>query len=215
MAAVATVPVTTCLSKTYKRWPMKSGSKPAWPTIRPTVRNTTPSNTASALPTQRRVRLGQQFKPQELDKLSVQLRLGLAAATRHVRSLDSGNSRDIGHGDPRPSDWARLDVRQFEILTKQLAKARREDGIMDMSSLKRGELVELWEFSRFEADRALRNIDNLQTPGNGIGGASADYLVQNHKLEARFFTHLANQIEAIFPTENIQAEYPTGTGGFS
>jgi len=170
---------------------------------------------AKSGPTQRQVRLGQQFKPEQLSKLSVQLRLGLAAATRHVRILDSGAARDIGHGDPRPSDWARLDVRQFEILTRQLSKARREDGVMDLSSLKGGELVELWEFSRFEADRALRNIDHLQTPGTGIGGASAQYLVKNHKLEARFYTHLANQIESIFPAENIQAEYPTGTGGIS
>jgi len=170
---------------------------------------------AKAVPTQRTIRLDQQFKPEQLSKLSVQLRLGLAAATRHMRNLDSGVTRDIGHGDPRPSDWARLDVKQFEILTRQLAKARREDGVMDLSSLKRGELVALWEFSRFEADRALRNIDHLQTPGSGIGGAAADYLVKNHKLEARFYTHLANQIEAIFPAEKIRAEYPTNTGGFS
>jgi hypothetical protein len=166
-------------------------------------------------PSQRRAILGQAFSPDELRKLSVQLRFGLAAATRHVRALSSGTARDIGHGDPRPADWARLDVKQFEFLTNQLAKARRGEGVLDLSSLKRGELVDLWEFLRFEADRALRNIDHLQTPGGPIRGASADYLSQNHKLEARFYTHLANQIEAIFPAENIQAEYPTGTGGFS
>jgi hypothetical protein len=165
-------------------------------------------------PTRRRIILGKDFNPEALSKLSVQLRLGLAAATRHVRALDRGVSRDIGYGDPRPSDWARLDVRQFEFLTNQLTKARRGDGVIDLSSLKREELVELWEFLRFEADRALRNIDHLQTPGGPIQGATADYLAQNHKLEARFYTHLAKQIEAIFPAENIQAEYPTGTGGF-
>ncbi|MFC1975326.1 hypothetical protein ACFLXQ_02885 [Chloroflexota bacterium] len=166
-----------------------------------------------AVPTQRRASLGQAFSPDELSKLSVQLRFGLAAANRHVRTLGRGGSRDIGHGDPRPSDWARLDVKQFEFLTNQLAIARRGDGVIDLASLKRGELVDLWEFLRFEADRALRNIDHLQTPGGPIRGETADYLAQNHKLEARFFTHLANQIETLFPAENIQAEYPTGPGG--
>jgi hypothetical protein len=176
------------------------------------------AKTSGGTSTRCRIILGKDFSPKEMGKLSVQLRLGLAAATRHLRALDRGASRDTGHGDPRPADWARLDRRQFEFLTNQVSKARRargrgKQGYLDLSSLKRGELVELWEFLRFEADRALRNVDHLQTPGSGIGGAAADYLAHNHKLEARFYTHLANQIEAIFPAENIQAKYPTGTGG--
>jgi hypothetical protein len=188
-----------------------------------TVAPSPPASTAKAkspagTPARRRIILGKDFSPKEMSKLSVQLRLGLAAATRHLRALDRGASRDTGHGDPRPADWARLDRKQFEILTKQLTKARRaqnrgKQGYLDFSSLERDELVELWEFLRFEADRALRNIDHLQIPGSGIGGAAADYLVQNHKLEARFFTYLANQIETIFPAENIQAKYPSGPGG--
>lgn len=158
------------------------------------------------LPTQRDIQLGPAFSPDELQTISLQLRFGAAAASRQLRELGSGRTRGVGHGDPRPLDWTELDRKQFQFLVDKLAEARRGSGCLDTSSLSKPELIELWEFCRFEADRASRNIDHLGVPGGPIGGPAAEYLIGNHKLEARFFNHVAGQIEAMAPVQELAAE---------
>ena len=155
--------------------------------------------TAETLPTQRQIYISRDFTPEELDKLAVQLHLGAAATARHVRELNSGQSRGIGHSDPRPMDWARSDQRHYRFLTEQLRQVRRGKGYIDTSSLKKNELVGLWEFTRFEADRAHRNIDHLVSGLSHLKGPTADYLAAGHKLEARFYSFMADQLETIIP----------------
>ncbi|MEW5956875.1 MAG: hypothetical protein AB1801_04060 [Chloroflexota bacterium] len=154
-----------------------------------------------SVPSQRQLYLRRDFSPEELDKLLVKLHLGAAATARHVSELSSGQVRDIGHGDPRPLDWARLDQQQYDFLIDQLRRARRGQGYLDARSLKKKELVELWAFARFEADRTHRNIDHLTAGLSHLKGPTADYLVAGHRLEARFYTFLAEQLETIIPQE--------------
>ena len=66
--------------------------------------------------------------------------------------------------------------------------------------------MDLWEFSRFEADRALRNIDHLQSGLSHLKGPTADYLAERHRLEARFYTFLAGQLEPLV-TPEMQEKY--------
>ncbi len=159
-----------------------------------------------SLPNRRQISLTRGFTPDELDKLAVQLYLGAAATRRHVHELSSRHSRDIGHGDPRPLDWAQLDQRQYQFLTDQLRRARRGNGYIDTSSLQKKELVQLWEFARFEGDRAHRNIDHLTTGLSHLKGPTADYLAGGHKLEARFYNFLADQLETIIPKDMLVKE---------
>jgi hypothetical protein len=148
-----------------------------------------------------------------LQRLSVQLRLGAAAVARHIRELNSGAPRGLGHRDPRPLDWAQLDQAQYRFLVDQLAEARRSQGNLDLTGLKSDQLVELWRFARFEADRAHRNIDHLAVPGNPVrpigakeaDSPTADYLTAGHKLEARFYTFLAGEIETMVPVSRLHA----------
>lgn len=165
------------------------------------------SETKESLPTQRDIQLGPVFSPDELQTISLQLRFGAAAAARRLRELGSGQARGIGHSDPRPLDWAELDRQQFQFLVDKLTEARRGSGRLDTSSLSKRELIELWEFCRFEADRANRNIDHLGLPGGPIGGPAAEYLIGNHKLEARFFNHVAGQIETMVPAGELDVEF--------
>jgi hypothetical protein len=123
-----------------------------------------------------------------------------------MRELNSGQSRGIGHSDPRPMDWAQSDQRQYQFLVEQLRRARRGNGYIDTSSLKKNDLVELWEFARFEADRAYRNIDHLTSGLSHLKGPTADYLAGGHKLEARFYSFLADQLEHIIPEEALVRE---------
>lgn len=158
------------------------------------------------LPNRRQIYLKQEFTTEELDRLAVQLHLSAAATRRHLHELGAGRSRGIGHGDPRPLDWAQLDQQQYGFLTEQLRRARRGDGYIDTGPLKKKELVQLWEFARFEADRAHRNIDHLTSGLSHIKGPAADYLAGGHKLEARFYNFLAGQLETIIPPEALVRE---------
>jgi hypothetical protein len=158
---------------------------------------------AKSVPSQRQIFITRAFTPEELDKMVVKLHLGAAATKRHVSELNSGRSRDIGHSDPRPLDWARSDQQQYDFLIDQLRRARRGHGYIDTRSLKKIELAELWEFARFEADRAHRNIDHLTSGLSHLKGPTADYLTQGHRLEARFYSFLAEQLETILPQEAL------------
>jgi len=131
----------------------------------------------------------------------VKLHLGAAATGRHVSELNSGRTRGIGHSDPRPLDWARSDQQQYEFLIDQLRRARRGRGYIDLKSLKKEDLVEMWEFARFEADRAHRNIDHLTSGLSHLKGPTAGYLAAGHRLEARFYSFLAGRLETILPAE--------------
>lgn len=161
--------------------------------------------------TQPQIKMSDQFNEEEIQRLSLHLRLGAAAVARHIRELGSGAPRGLGHRDPRPLDWAQLDQEQHHFLIGQLTEARRGRGYLDVGGLNTEQQVELWRFARFEADRALRNIDHLATPGNPVrpvGGPAgesptADYLSAGHKLEARFYTYLANQLEKIVPASRL------------
>ena len=164
-----------------------------------------PASAPASLPTQRQVKLPPAFSDEELQSLSVQLRLGEAAAARRLRELNSGVERGIGWSDPRPDDWARADQKNYHFLVSALDGARRGEGYLDTTGLKSDEMADLWEFARFEADRALRNIDHLNAGLSHLKGPTADYLVSRHKLEARFFTCLAAQLETVIPRQEIEA----------
>lgn len=158
---------------------------------------------AGALPTRRQIYIRGDFTPAELTKLTVQLRLGEAAAARQVRELSRGQARGTGHSDPRPLDWAQADQQQYRFLSEQVRRARWGRGHIDTSALKKGELAELWAFARFEADRAQRNIDHLTSGLSHLKGPTADYLTGGHKLEARFYNFLADQLEQIVPEDSL------------
>jgi len=156
-----------------------------------------------SLPTQRHVRIVDDFTSEELQRMSVQLALGGAAAARQLQELTSGSQRGIGHSDPRPADWAKADLQHFRFLADQLARVRRGDRYLDTSALKSNDLVDLWEFAKFEADRAQRNIDHLRSGLSHLKGPTADYLVAGHQLEARFYTLLVGQLEPLISTEMV------------
>jgi hypothetical protein len=158
------------------------------------------------LPTQRHIHVVKDFTPAELQTISIQLRLGTADISRRLREAGFGISRGIGHGDPRPLDWVESDRKNFQFLVAQLTEARRGRGTLDLSALNKSGVVDLWEFCRFEADRANRNIDHLGVPGGSIGGPTAAYLMGNHKLEARFFSHVAAHIEKMVPAEELDED---------
>lgn len=158
------------------------------------------------LPTQRQIRISGDFKPNQLQALSVQLALGQAATRRHIQELGGGVVRAISFGDPRPLDWAQRDLAQYEFLTTQLRSARRDEGVIETGGLSKQALSELWAFAKFEAERAQRNIDHLQVPGGPIGPPASQYLAGKHVLEARFYTFLAEQIETMLPLSELHAK---------
>jgi hypothetical protein len=196
---------------TAKKKPVKSEPPASLPEKKPGAQasffETYSAGVRESLPNQRQVKLANDFTPEELQTISVQLRLGAAAASRQVRELSGGASRGIGHSDPRPLDWAKLDQRNFQFLAGQVARARRGGGYIDTSSLKKEALFDLWEFSKFEADRAHRNIDHLFSGGSHLRGPTAEYLAERHKLDARFYTFLAHQIEPMITPEMVEAYY--------
>ena len=157
------------------------------------------------LPTQRQIKLTNDFSAEELQTISVQLRLGAAAVSRQIRELNGGASRGIGHSDPRPLDWARSDRKNYEFLVNQLDEARRGRGYLDTKALNKAELTDLWDFARFEADRAMRNIDHLQSGLSHLKGPTAAYLTGRHRLEARFYRFVAGQVETMIPRDRIEA----------
>jgi hypothetical protein len=156
-----------------------------------------------ALPTQRRIKLAGVFPDKELQSLSVQFRFDAAAARRHMRELGSGTSRGIGHSDPRPADWAKSDLKNYDFLVGQIGEVRRGQDYIDVSSLSRHDLVDLWDFSRHEADQALRFIDHLQVGGSHLKGETATYLTDKYRLKGRFCGYLSQQLEPMITTEMI------------
>lgn len=162
---------------------------------------------AKPLPTQRQIKISNDFTPEELRTISIQLGFGAAAVSRHICELKSESSRGVGHSDPRPLDWAQLDQKNFQFLANQVAKARGGEGYIDTSSLKSDELFDLWEFSKFEADRAQRNIDHLFSGGSHLKGPTAEYLADRHKLEARFYTFMAGQLEPMITPDMLAKHY--------
>jgi hypothetical protein len=171
------------------------------------------------LPGRRQINLAAAFKPREVEQLYVQLALGQAAARRHLQLSRENPGRDRRYRDPRPPDWASLDLEQYDFLTGQVRpiafrRNRKAAGYIDTSGLSPRQLSELWAFARFEADRAHRNIDHLQMPGNGIGPPTSDYLAGKHRLEARFYTFLAEQLETIMPPLTL-VEAQVAAGGWA
>lgn len=157
------------------------------------------------LPTQRQIKISNDFSPEELQTISVQLRLGTAAVSRQIRELSGGASRGIGHSDPRPLDWARADKKNYQSLVSHLDAARHGTGYLDTSALNKDQLVDLWSFTRFEADRAMRNIDHLQSGQSHLKGPTAEYLIDRHRLEAKFYSFVAGQMEPMIPSEEFEA----------
>jgi hypothetical protein len=155
------------------------------------------------LPTQRQIKISGDFSPRQLQRLSVQLKLGTAATARHIRLLNREMTRGIGYTDPRPLDWAQSDRRQYEFLIGQLDRVKGGKGYIDTSALKRDQVAELWEFARFEADRAHRNIDHLRSGSSHLKGPTAGHLTKRYKLEARFYEFLAGQLETLIPPEEL------------
>ena len=82
-------------------------------------------------------------------------------------------------------------------------RAQRGRGHIDISELKRDQVAELWEFARFETDRAHRNIDHLRSGSSHLKGPTARHLTKRYKLEARFYEFLAGQLETIIPPEEL------------
>jgi hypothetical protein len=170
-----------------------------------TARTKRPQLPAEPLPTQRQIRISGAFSDEELQTLSLQLRLGAAAVARRLRELNSGVSHGIGHSDPRPIDWARADQKNYQFLVAALDQARPGRGALDTGPLRNNELVDLWEFASFEADRAMRNIDHLTSGLSHLQGPTAEYLAGGHMLGARFYSFLADQLEPMLTPEMIDA----------
>lgn len=190
-----------------KQLPGQNGKSAQSLFFEPTQKSAAPAAEAKkkTLPTQWQVNVTSTFSEDELLSISTQLRFGAAAATRHARMLNTRTSRGITHSDPRPLDWTRLDLEQYQFLINQLTEARRGRGHLDLSSLSKRQLIELWGFSRFEQERAQRNIDHLNTPLGPLQGPTAEYLSGKQKLEARFFNHVATHIETLVPAEELDS----------
>ncbi len=160
---------------------------------------------------ERRIRIADMFTPKEMEGLSTQLNLGSAAVSRHISELKLSRGRGLGHSDPRALDWAMQDQKHFQFLASQVRQARRQNNgggeELDLSSLEDEDLFDLWEFSKFEADRAHRNIDHLTSGLSHLKGPTAEYLSGRHKLDARFYTILANKIEPMITPDMYERHY--------
>jgi len=143
------------------------------------------------------------FSQKEMDSLYVQLSLAQAALRRHLKSRKEGFDPGPLYRDPRPPDWATLDMRQYDFLARQLQAARRGEKQIDTSGLSRQGLSDLWAFAGYEAERAQRRIDQLQIPGGPIGPPTSDYLVKKHRLETQFYSALAAGIEQLVPIKTL------------
>jgi hypothetical protein len=170
-------------------------------------------NSNEAGRTGRQVNLSGLFTEKELDVLSGELRLDQAATLRHVRALASESSRGVNYDDPRVLEHARSDSKNYQFLIKALRDARYGRdldrggvGLIDTSSLSDDELVDLYEFSRFEADRVERNIDHLNQGLSHLKGPTAGYLTSKHRIKQRFYNHLAGSLEPMITAE-MQDEY--------
>ena len=166
-------------------------------------------------PTQRQIKVKGAFSDKQLERLYIQISLGEAGTRRHVQMTGRGYKRGRLHQDPRPLDWARLDLAQYEFLTEQLRAARRSEGYIDTGGLSKTELSDLWQFLNFETDRAHRQIDHLNIPGWPVGPPASNYLIGKHKLEARFYSYLASQIERQMPARELWAARQSSPAGKS
>ena len=79
-------------------------------------------------------------------------------------------------------------------------------GLIDTSPLSGDELVDLYEFSRFEADRVERNIDHLSRGLSHLKGPTAGYLIGKHRVKQRFYNHLAASLEPMV-TDEMRDDY--------
>ncbi|GAB4437477.1 MAG: hypothetical protein Kow0031_19280 [Anaerolineae bacterium] len=147
------------------------------------------------LPTQYHINIGSAFSPEEIDRLQTTALLSSVAAKRQLEARRLNAERGHGHSDPRAQDWMTQDLNNFRFVSRQLGQARRNGGKLDTSALDEAELLDLWEFSRFEADRALRNVDHLLSGWSHLKGETADYLGGQLRQEARFYSFLAQQLE--------------------
>ncbi len=144
----------------------------------------------------RQIAITDDFTPDELQALSVQFHYGSAAVARAIKESRSKVNLGIGHSDPRPMDWAKQDQKHFRLLLDQLAQVRyRGQKQIDLSSLSDQDLVDLYEFSQFEAERHHRNIDHLAGKLSHLEGPTAEYMSSRHRLQARFHSYLADQLE--------------------
>ncbi len=109
----------------------------------------------------------------------------------------------LDNRDPRPPDWAHLDMKQYDFLGRGLKLARQGKRQIDITDLSKQELSDLWAFAHYEAERAQRRIDNLNTPGGPIGPPTRAYLIKKHKLEAQFHSALAAGIEQMVPLNDL------------
>lgn len=156
------------------------------------------------VPSQRQVVLP--FKKKQVQSLYIQLSLAQAALKRHVRARREGFDPGRLHQDPRPDDWAELDLAQYGFLTGQLRTAwlgKAKKPVLDLSGLSKEELGELWAFANYEAERAQRRIDQLEIPGGPIGPPTSDYLKAKHTLEGQFYSFLSAQIEQLVPKAEL------------
>ena len=142
-----------------------------------------------------RIDLSKAFKAEELQQISVQLALGGAATDRHLREVAGGTKRGIGYSDPRAGDWIEADRANYRFLSERVNLARRQNGIIETKALTDAELVDLYEFSQYEADRAQRSIDHLLSGWSHLKGPTAEYLTEQHRLNGRFYSFIAAQLE--------------------
>lgn len=164
-------------------------------------------NETSSLKNQRQIDISGLFTESELDSLTVQLHLNQATALRHMRSLQEKHNA-VDYSDPRHKSHVCSDYKNYGYLIQELRKAKSGRGLdqsgvgrIDTSSLSNNALVDLYEFSRFEADRVGRNIDHLKQGLSHLKGPTADYLTGKHRQEVRFYNHLAACLEPMITPE--------------
>lgn len=170
-------------------------------------------NNGRQVVTPRHISISGLFTEEELDTLTVELIFNQAATARQLREIASGTSRGVDFKDPRAVEHIRSDKKNYDFLIGAVRDAkygrgldRRGVGYIDTSSLADEALVDLHEFSRFETDRLARQIDHLAQSLSHIKGPTADYIIGKHRVEARFYNHLASQLEPLITTE-MQDDY--------
>ena len=107
---------------------------------------------------------------------------------------------------PVRTDWAKSDLKNYDFLVGQIVEVRRGRGYIDVSSLNKNDLVDLWDFSSHEADQSLRFIDHLQIGDSHLKGETANYLTDKYSLKGRFCGYLSKQLEPMITTEML-ADY--------
>ncbi len=155
-------------------------------------------------PIDRKVTVADKFTSDELSALFVQFHYGAAAVNRAIKENQQRVELGIGHSDPRPMDWARQDQKHFHFLIDQLSAVRTKgQKQLDLSSLADNDVVDLYEFNQFEAERHHRNIDHLTGKLSHLNGSSAEYMTRRHTLQANFHSYLADQIEPFITVDML------------